>query len=101
MNETSKKLFLLGLGLASYTEEKAKEFLNELLIRGEKYNESDSKLAEFLKSADKSAQEFEQKIEELISEIVKKLNLATKQDIEELKKEIEALKNRGSISDKN
>ncbi|MGB9731242.1 MULTISPECIES: phasin family protein [Calditerrivibrio] len=95
MNEISRKLFLLGLGLASYTEEKAKDFLNELLTRGEKYNESDSKIAEFLKSADRSAQEFEKKIEEMISEIVKKLNLATKQDIEELKKDIEALKSRG------
>ncbi|MEF3254849.1 MAG: phasin family protein, partial [Deferribacterales bacterium] len=79
---------------ASYTEEKAKQFFTELVERGEKYNESDSKIAEILKSADKSAKEFEQKFEELIKDMIGKLNLATKDDIEALKKEIEELKNR-------
>jgi len=56
------------MGLASFTEEKAKQIVNELLERGEKYNESDSKLAEFLKAADKSTQDFENKIENVLKE---------------------------------
>jgi len=85
----------LGLGLASFTEEKAKQIVNELLERGEKYNESDSKLAEFLKAADKSTQDFENKIENVLKDLIGKLNLATKDDIEALKKEVEELKSRG------
>lgn len=95
MNEFAKKLMLLGLGLASFTEEKSKQIFNELLERGEKYNDSDSKIADLIKAADKSAQEFEKKIEELIKDIVSRLNLATKDDLDVLRKEIETLKNRG------
>jgi polyhydroxyalkanoate synthesis regulator phasin len=95
MNDFAKKLVLLGMGLASFTEEKSKQIISELLERGEKYNESDSKLAEFLKAADKSTQDFENKIENVLKDLISKLNLATKDDIEALKKEVEELKSRG------
>lgn len=95
MNDFAKKLVLLGMGLASFTEEKSKQIINELLERGEKYNETDSKLAEFLKAADKSTQDFENKIENILKDLISKLNLATKDDVEALKKEVEELKNRG------
>lgn len=95
MNEFSKKLMLLGLGLASFTEEKSKQIFNELLDRGEKYSDSDSKIADLIKNADNSVQEFEKKVEELTKDIVSKLNLATKDDLDALRKEIEILKNRG------
>ncbi|MCA1928006.1 MAG: hypothetical protein LDL13_06165 [Calditerrivibrio sp.] len=95
MNEFSKKLMLLGLGLASFTEEKSKQIFSELIERGEKYSDSESKIADFIKSADRSTQEFEKKLEELLKDIISRLNLATKDDIDELRKDIEVLKNRG------
>jgi len=49
-------------------------------------------LQNFSKQTDKSTQDFENKIENVLRNLISKLNLATKDDIEALKKEVEELK---------
>jgi len=55
MNKLAKNLILAGLGIASMTEEKAKEFYNKLIEYGKKYEESDETvISGLIKTYDKA-----------------------------------------------
>ncbi|MDY6820279.1 MAG: hypothetical protein SVN78_01480 [Deferribacterota bacterium] len=107
MNNIARNFILLGLGIASMTEEKAKDFYNKLIEYGKKYEESEeSTFSGFLKSYDKASDKFEELSDELASSIAKKLKVVTRDDflileektnklqeeVNSLKKEIDDLK---------
>jgi polyhydroxyalkanoate synthesis regulator phasin len=83
----------VGIGMASMTEEKAKEFYNKLLEYGKKYEESDEALrGNLLKSYDLLGEKLESIGNEIAGVMSKNLNMITKKDFEALKEDIEKLK---------
>ena len=99
MDNFAKNLILAGLGLASMTEEKAKEFYNKLLEYGKKYEDSDEAvMSGFVKTYDKASDKIDEIGEELLESIREKLNLISKKEYEILNERILALeKNMSSI----
>lgn len=88
-----KKLFNLGLGTLIVTKEKAEEVVNELIKKGEVGREEGKGLVEeLIKKEKKSKKELENQIEQTVKGVVGKLNIATRKEVEELKKEIKQLK---------
>jgi polyhydroxyalkanoate synthesis regulator phasin len=99
MDVTLKNLLLAGIGTVAYSYEKALDIIDELVKKGELTFAQGKQFNEELKRTvrtDKSDEKHKVQavtIEEL-KEVISSLNLATKQDIEELKQRIENLENR-------
>lgn len=92
MNSFAKNLILIGLGMASMTEEKAREFYNKLIEYGKKYEDSEeAPLGSLLKTYDKAGEKLENIFDEVVENISKNLNIITKKDFEELKRRIEQI----------
>jgi len=83
-----RKALLAGLG----AQEKVKEFVDELVKKGEI---SKSQRAKILKAwtekAGKGTEQFSKNISDLISKILENMNLPSKNDIKKLDKKIESL----------
>lgn len=88
MEDLLKKVILAGIGTLSLTYEKANALVKELIEKGQITVEQGKQINEELKRVmDNKQTSVESKIEEYINS----LNLATKSDIENLIKRIEAL----------
>jgi len=88
MEDLLKKVILAGIGTLSLTYEKANALVKELIEKGQITVEQGKQINEELKRVmDNKQASVESKIEEYINS----LNLATKSDIENLIKRIEAL----------
>lgn len=88
MEDLLKKVILAGIGTLSLTYEKANALVKELIEKGQITVEQGKQINEELKRVmDNKQPSVESKIEEYINS----LNLATKSDIENLIKRIEAL----------
>ena len=91
MLDIVRKALLAGLG----AQERAKEFVEELVKKGE-LNQSDAAklMNEMMAKAEKSGEEIDKKIGEIVEKTLDKLNLPGKRDIERLEATIQALSNR-------
>ena len=86
-----RNALLAGLGL----QETVKEFLDELVKKGELSDSEGAKLfKEWSEKAGQTSDLFSQNISELVAKSLKKLNLPTKDDIERLNKEVQSLSKR-------
>jgi len=93
MQDFLKKVFNLSLGVFSVTKEKIEEIVKELVKKGEVSQEEGKKLVnELLEKGEKTKKELEAQIEKIVKGIIEKLDLATRKEINELKSEIEQLK---------
>jgi len=93
MQDFLRKAFNLGLGLVTVTKEKAEEIVNELIKKGEVSQEEGKKLvSELLEKGEKSRGELEAQIEKIVKGAVGRLDLPTRKELNELKSEIEQLK---------
>ena len=93
MQDFLRKAFNLGLGLVTVTKEKAEEVVNELIKKGEVSQEEGKKLvSELLEKGEKSREELEAQIEKITKGAVERLDLPTRKELNELKSEIEQLK---------
>ena len=92
MFETLDKLMLAGIGALSMTREKAEEIFDEYVSKGEA--EKAGKTG-FVKKLMDHAEQNRKHLEELISsqvnQAVRKLNLATKEDIKRLEEKLDQL----------
>jgi len=95
MQDFLKKVFNLGLGVFAVTKEKVEEIVKELVKKGEVSQEEGKKLVnELLEKGEKSRKELEAQIEKIVKGIIEKLDLATRKELNELKFEIEQLKDK-------
>lgn len=82
-----KDLFYLGIGAAMIAKDRVEEEAKEMLEKGKISREEQQ---EFVKKAKARAQEeekeFQEKFKSAIKEVLSEMGLATKDDIEELKK---------------
>lgn len=94
MNKLAKNLILAGLGIASMTEEKAKEFYNKLIEYGKKYEESDETvISGLIKTYDKASEKIDEIGDDFIESIKDKLGLISKEEYELLNERITNVEN--------
>lgn len=93
MQDLLKKAFSLGIGVLLVSKDKIEEVVNELVKRGELGQEEGKNLVkELIEKGESSMHEVEGKIEKIIQSVTEKLNLPTRKELNELKSEIEQLK---------
>lgn len=86
--ETVQKLLMAGLGM----QEKVKEFIDELVKKGELSETQGAKIVkEWSKSAGKTKEEFDKNLVDLINKALEKVNIPTKDEMDELKKKLQSL----------
>jgi len=88
IGEIIKKAMLVGLG----AQEKAKEFVEELVKAGElSKSEASSLVKEWSAKAEESTKEFDKRVKETVANVLEKLNIPSREDMEKLEKKIQAL----------
>ncbi len=84
--EIIKKAMLAGLG----AQEKAKEFVDELVKAGElSKSDASSLVKEWVSKAEDSRKEFDNKIKDAMAAAFEKLNVPTRDDIEKMEKKLQ------------
>lgn len=84
--EIIKKAMLAGLG----AQEKAKEFVDELVKAGElSKSDASSLVKEWVSKAEDSRKEFDSKMKDAIAATLEKLNIPTRDDIEKMEKKLQ------------
>ncbi|MEN8142977.1 MAG: polyhydroxyalkanoate synthesis regulator [Thermodesulfobacteriota bacterium] len=92
MIELIKKIMFTSVGLASLTKDKIEELGKELIEKG-KLSEKEGKefLDELLKKSEGAQKEMEARTDKLVKESLKKLNLASRDDLVKLEKQLKKL----------
>ena len=86
--EVIKKAMLAGLG----AQEKAREFVDELVKAGElSKSEGASLVKEWASKAEESTRDMDHKVKDAISGAFEKLNIPTRDDLEKLEKKIQGI----------
>ena len=88
MSEIIKKAMLAGLG----AQEKAKEFIDELVKAGElSKNEGASVVKEWMSKAEESSKEMDHKVKDTINAAFEKFNIPSRDDLANLEKKIQGI----------
>jgi len=88
IGEIVKKAMLAGLG----AQEKAKEFVEELVKAGElSKGEASTLVKEWTTKAEESTREFDKRVKETVANVLEKLNIPSREDMEKLEKKVQAL----------
>jgi len=96
MQEFIKKMMLFGVGLAAMTREKTEEFVKELVKKGEMSEKEGKQLVnDFMEKSKKMTRDLETKTEEMVAATLKRLNIPTRKELDELRERIEKLEKRG------
>ena len=92
MIELIKKAIYTGVGFAVLTKEKAEELVKELAQQAQ-FSEQEGKelLESVMKQSEQARSEFQAKVEEGVLAVVKKLNLATRDEVASLKAKVDEL----------
>ena len=92
MIELLKKAIYTGVGFAVLTKEKAEELVKELAQQAQFSEQEGRELLESVaKQSEQARNDFQAKIEEGVLAVVKRLNLATRDEIASLKAKVEEL----------
>jgi len=95
MFDVLKRFALIGLGALSFSEEKLKQCIDDLIKRGElSEEEGDDLLKRFTKRAEEEKDSIEGWIKDKLEEILKKMDLVTKHDMARIEKELKSLDRR-------
>ena len=103
MFDLIKKTMLTGVGLASMTKDKLEAIAKEIAEK-EKLSEKEGRdlVDDLLKKAEETKNAMERHIEKLVKDVMKKMNLATRDELSALRQEVEkleeALKEKGTSS---
>ena len=92
MVDLIKKAFYTGLGLAVLTKDKAEELVRDLAQQAKlSENEGKELVDSLMKQSDEARQDFQSKIDEAVLAVVKRLHLATRDEVEQLRAKVEEL----------
>ena len=90
-----RKAIFLGLGAIAMTQEKAEEFVDELIKKGEVASTERYKAVDkLLKEADKQQKEFQDKVSESVQKAIANIGLPTKKDWDEVKETLKRIEMR-------
>ena len=93
MKETLKNMFYIGAGAAFLTKEKLEELKTDFVEKGKVTQEEGKQLLEeMFKKSEEAKNQLEQKIQDTVTDQLKKKNVATGDDIAELKNQVDELK---------
>ena len=89
MIDLIKKIMFTGVGLASMTKDKIEELGKEIIEQG-KLSEKEGKefLNELKEKSEESRKDLETRTDKLVKESLKKMNLATRDDLAKLEKQL-------------
>ncbi len=91
LSEIVKKAMLAGLG----AQEKAKEFVDDLVKAGElSKSDAASLVKEWTSKAAESTKDLDNRIRETISSVTEKINIPTRGDIESIEKKLKSINTR-------
>jgi polyhydroxyalkanoate synthesis regulator phasin len=91
VSEVIKKAMLAGLG----AQEKAREFVDELVKAGElSKNEGATLVKEWATKAEESAKDVDNKIKDTVTAVFEKLNIPTRDDLEKMEKKLQNISTR-------
>jgi polyhydroxyalkanoate synthesis regulator phasin len=92
MVDLIKKALYTGVGLAVLTKEKAEELVKDLTQQAKLSEQEGKELFEgLLKQSEQARNDFQAKVDEAVLTVVKRMNLATKDEVESLKAKVEEL----------
>jgi polyhydroxyalkanoate synthesis regulator phasin len=92
MSEMIRKMGLFSVGVISLTQEKAEEFTQEMIKKGEMSREEGKKFVrEVLSEKEKQVKDLEDKINDKVENVMTKSGVVMKSDISALEKKIEEL----------
>jgi polyhydroxyalkanoate synthesis regulator phasin len=95
MFDLLKKTYLAGLGLASMTQEKIEELVDDLVKRGEVAEKDRGKIIEdMLNRVQEEQDKLFKKVREYVKKVVHEMGLPTQDEFSELQKRIEKLENK-------
>ena len=93
MQDLLKKVLSLGFGALVVSKDKIEEVVNELVKKGELGQEEGKNLVnELIEKGEASVNEVEGKIEKIVKSVTEKLDLPTRKELNEIKSEIEQIK---------
>jgi polyhydroxyalkanoate synthesis regulator phasin len=96
MQEFIRKMMMFGVGLAAMTREKTEELVKELVKKGEMSEKEGKQLVnDLLEKSKKMTRDLETKTEEMVTVTLKRLNIPTRKELDELRERIEKLEKRG------
>ena len=92
MVDLIKKAFFTGIGLAVLTKDKAEEMIKDLTQQA-KLSEHEGKelMDSLMKQSDQARQDFQGKVDEAVLAVVKRMHLATRDEVESLRARVEEL----------
>ncbi len=97
MFETVKKAMLVGLGI----QEKIKDFVDDLVKKGEVSKEqSGSLFKDLMSTAEKNLEGLDKTWKDMIHSTMERMNLPTREDLDNLEKKVNALSRRLAKLDK-
>jgi polyhydroxyalkanoate synthesis regulator phasin len=86
MQDFMKKAFLMSAGLAVMTTGKMKELIDELVKKGElSEKEARETLEELKEKSKQTKKEWEERIEDTIHAVMKRMNIPSRKELDELK----------------
>lgn len=92
MLDLVKKTLLIGAGLAVVTADKMKELTDELVRRGEiSEQEAREALTELKQKTQQAKEDWEEKIERSVKAMMKRMDIPSRQDLDELKERLAKL----------
>jgi polyhydroxyalkanoate synthesis regulator phasin len=92
MVDLIKKALYTGVGLAVLTKEKAEELVKDLTQQAKLSEQEGKELFDgLLKQSEQARTDFQAKVDEAVLTVVKRLNLATKDEVESLKAKVDEL----------
>ena len=93
MQELLKNVFYLGAGFAFMTKEKIEELKKDLIDKGKMTQDEGRQFVDDLvKKSEKAKEDVEKKVGELVADKLEKMKVATSDDIAELRKQIDELR---------
>ena len=93
MQDLLRKALSLGFGALLVSKDKIEDVVNELVKKGELGQEEGKNLVnELIEKGEASVNEVEAKIEKMVKSVTEKLDLPTRKELNEIKSEIEQIK---------
>lgn len=93
MKELLRDMFYLGAGAAFVTKEKLDELKNDLIEKGKMTQDEGKQFVDdMMKKSEDMKGQMEKKVQETVADQLQKMNVASGDDIQELRVEIEKLK---------
>ena len=92
MIDLIKKALYTGVGMAVLTKEKAEELVKELTQQAKLSEQEGKELFDgLLKQSEQARSEFQAKVDDAVLSVVKRLNLASKDELDSLRTKIDEL----------